>query len=263
MAHTSKPRVVKCLECGLEQVLKSEQPPELEQLYEQVVDADYLKNIPAKRRTFARAYVRLQSFLPARGRLLEIGSYCGLFLQQVQGHGWNVLGIEPSRWAAEYSRRNFGLEVLDGTLEMVLPSLSGGFDAIASWDVLEHVRDPRGFLATAHSLLRPGGVLAISTLDIDSWFPRALGRRWPWIMEMHLCYFGAGVLEHMFREAGFEVLRIEPYRHYASLRYIYRKLCAALPGPVGRVLGAAAGVIPELIVPVSLGDIKLYVGRKI
>lgn len=81
-------------------------------------------------------------------------------------------------------------------------------------------------------------------------------------MEMHLYYFGCGVLEHMFRAAGFEVLRVEPYRHYASLRYIYRKLCGVVPS-AGNFLAGGAKLVPQLIVPVSLGDVKVYVGRKI
>ena len=263
MAHARKPRVVKCLECGLSQIPKSDQPPELAELYEEVVDNDYLSNMPAKRRTFARAYERISRFLPKPGRLLEIGSYCGLFLVNAQRRGWTPIGIEPSRWAADYSRRTFGVKVLDGTLERARPEIQGEFDAVVSWDVIEHVPDPKRFLEEAYSLLRSGGVLAVSTIDIDSRFARMMRRHWPWIMEMHLFYFGKGVLEHMFRSAGLEVLRVEPYRHYASLPYIFRKLCGALPSAVSRPLGLFSRAIPNLIVPVSLGDVKLYVGRKV
>jgi cyclopropane fatty-acyl-phospholipid synthase-like methyltransferase len=153
--------------------------------------------------------------------------------------------------------------VLDGTLERARPEIQGQFDAVVSWDVIEHVPDPKRFLEEAHSLLRPGGVLAVSTIDIDSRFARIMGRHWPWIMEMHLYYFGKGVLEHMFQSAGFDVLRVEPYRHYASLRYMFRKLWGALPGASTQVLASINRVIPNFIVPVSLGDVKLYVGRKV
>lgn len=263
MGHTSKPLVAKCLQCGLSQVPRSEHPSELEQLYADVVDQDYLNNLLAKQQTFAYAYKRLQRFFPNSGRLLEIGSYCGIFLMEAKKHGWIVKGIEPSRWASEYSQTNFDLDVIHGSFEQTTASLGGEFDTIASWDVLEHVRNPKDFLKTAHGLLKPGGVLALSTLDIDTWFPRWMGRRWPWIMEMHLYYFGAGSLERMFKEAGFEMLCVEPYRHYASLRYIYRKLCSALPERIGGFLIKANVLVPNLVIPVTLGDIRLYVGKKI
>jgi 2-polyprenyl-6-hydroxyphenyl methylase/3-demethylubiquinone-9 3-methyltransferase len=36
-------------------------------------------------------------------------------------------------------------------------------DAILSTEVIEHLYDPRGFLRTAHELLKPGGTLVLST----------------------------------------------------------------------------------------------------
>ena len=262
MTHARKPRVAKCLRCGLAQVPTSEHPADLEDLYADVVDQDYLQNLNAKTRTFANAYARLCPYLPETGRLLEVGSYCGLFLLEARRHGWTATGIEPSRWAAEYARSATGLEVLHGSFERLAPTLDGPYDAVVSWDVLEHVRDPRGTLESACRLLRPGGVLALSTLDIDSWFPRLMGRHWPWVMEMHLHYFSATGLAKMFDGAGFEMLRIEPYRHYASVQYIYRKLCASLPPAVGDLFLKPARLMPDVVIPVALGDIKLYVGRK-
>lgn len=262
MSHTSKPRVAKCLQCGLSQVPCSDHPSELEDLYADVVDEDYLNNLPAKKKTFAHAYQRIRRFLPAPGRLLEVGSYCGLFLLEASRRGWTAKGIEPSRWAAEYAKSKFGLDVIHGSLERVASSLEGDNDVVVCWDVLEHVRNPKELLHIVSRRLKPGGILALSTIDIDSWFPRLLGRRWPWIMEMHLYYFGAGSLERMFGEAGFEVVCAEPYRHYASLRYAYRKLCAVFPEQVGKILLKAFRLVPEIIIPVTLGDVKLYVGRK-
>ena len=141
-----------------------------------------------------------------------------------------MTGIEPSRWASEYSRASGALTVLQGPFEEAAASLPSDFDLVVSWDVIEHVRVPPTFLKTAYDRLKPGGILALSTIDIDSRFARLMGRRWPWIMEMHLYYFGGGSLERMIGDAGFKVLKVGPYRHYASVRYIYRKLCTAIPG---------------------------------
>lgn len=262
MAHTSKPCVAKCLQCGLMQVPKSDHPKDLEGLYADVVDKDYLNNLHAKKKTFARAYKRIEPFLPHKGNLLEVGSYCGLFLTEAKRHGWKITGIEPSRWAADYTRSNFGHIVINDTLEAVSPTLREPYDVVVSWDVLEHVRDPAEWLRIINGKLRNGGTLAISTLDMASWFPRLMGRRWPWIMEMHLFYFDSVVLQQMLHEAGFEVLLVEPYCHYASLRYVYQKLCAAIPRPFGSVLLVGSKLIPEWVVPITLGDIKLYVCKK-
>lgn len=263
MTHAFKPRVAKCLQCGLAQVPASEHPVDLEDLYADVVDRDYLQNQRAKRKTFSRAYARIRPFLPNAGRMLEIGSYCGFFLEEARKQGWAVAGVEPSQWAAEYSMATTGLEVIHGSFERVAPTLADQqYEVIVSWDVLEHVRDPRGTLESACGLLRPGGILAVSTLDIDSWFARLMGPNWPWVMQMHLQYFSAKALTKMFEQAGFQMLCVEPYRHYASLRYIYRKLCALLPAAAGDLFVKIESLVPDWVVPVTLGDIKLYVGRK-
>jgi len=263
MTHASKPCLAKCLHCGLIQIPRIEHPADLEELYADVVDHHYLTNLPAKRKTFARAYQAIKSFLPHQGSLLEVGSYCGLFLSEAKKHGWNVTGIEPSRWAANHAKSHYEHEIHNGNLETIAPSLNKEFDAIVTWDVLEHVRDPIEYLKIINGLLKEDGTDALSTLDMSSWFPRLAGRYWPWIMEMHLFYFDTEVLRFIFRRAGFELLCAESYCHYASLRYIYTKFCAALPPYLGRILLKASKVIPEWVVPVTLGDVKLYVGRKI
>ena len=58
MGHASKPRVAKCLVCALCQVPRSQQPPDLRELYADVVDETYVENLPAKRKTFANAFRR-------------------------------------------------------------------------------------------------------------------------------------------------------------------------------------------------------------
>ena len=201
MAHTSKPRVAKCLQCGLSQVPSSNHPIDLEDLYKDVVDKDYLDNLPAKKKTFAHAYKQIRSFLPPTGQLLEVGSYCGLFLLEARHHGWTVNGVEPSRWAAEYATSKFGLNIIQGSLENVTSSLKEDHDVVVCWDVLEHVRNPQNLLCLMSKALKPGGILALSTIDIDSWFPHMLGKHWPWILEMHLHYFGSRSLERMFDKA--------------------------------------------------------------
>lgn len=260
-SHGRKPRVIKCLECGMSQIPPAEVDENLNTHYGEVVDQDYIDNMTAKRRTFNHVYQRISRFLPVSGQMLEVGSYCGVFAERAMQSGWKVKGVEPSKWAAEYSRINIGLDVTVGTLEQVRPSLADDFDAVVTWDVIEHVRAPHLFLAEISSLLKPGGILAFSTIEIDSYFARLMGARWPWIMEMHTFYFGNNVLAHMLHTAGFELLHMESYRHYASLQYIYRKIFSSFSGDASGV-PPGTKLVPPIILPVSMGDVRLYVARK-
>lgn len=264
MGHVNKPQIAQCLQCGMEQIPLSKQPKDLNLLYSEVVDSDYLENFKIKQKTFQNTFSKIKPFLPSNpGILLEIGSYCGLFLQEASKAGWQCWGLEPSKWAADYSRTaNPQAKILNINFEEAPALIPEQFDLVASWDVIEHVRDPNKMLSMAHQCLRPGGMLTFSTLDVDSWFPKLMGRRWPWIMEMHLYYFRKQVLEDMLRKNQFTLLHVCNYCHYASLRYIFKKTIYIFPRCFHKPLGVLIGWIPDWVIPVSLGDIKLFVAQK-
>jgi 2-polyprenyl-3-methyl-5-hydroxy-6-metoxy-1,4-benzoquinol methylase len=264
MGHVNKPQIAQCLQCGMEQIPLSKQPKDLNLLYSEVVDSDYLENFKIKQKTFQNTFKKIKSFLPeSPGILLEIGSYCGLFLQEASKAGWQCWGIEPSKWAADYSRSaNPNAKIFNINFEEAPAQLPEQFDLVASWDVIEHVRDPNQMLKMAHHCLKPGGILTFSTLDMDSWFPKLMGRRWPWIMEMHLYYFRKKVLEDMLRKNQFLLLHACNYCHYASLQYIFKKIIYIFPRCFHRPLDTLIRWIPDWVIPVSLGDIKLFVAKK-
>ena len=264
MGHVNKPQVAHCLQCGMEQIPLSKQPKDLNLLYSEVVDSDYLENFKIKQKTFQNTFKKIKDFLPnSPGRLLEIGSYCGLFLQEASKAGWQCCGIEPSKWAADYSRlANPQAKILNVNFEEAPAVLLEQFDLVASWDVIEHVRDPNQMLSMVHQWLKPGGILTFSTLDVDSWFPKLMGKHWPWIMDMHLYYFDKRVLEEMLRDNRFTILHISNYCHYASLRYMFRKAMYSFPHYFHKPLEALIRWVPDWVIPVSLGDIKLFIAQK-
>jgi 2-polyprenyl-3-methyl-5-hydroxy-6-metoxy-1,4-benzoquinol methylase len=264
IAQRSYPPVYTCLHCGLQQVPSSAIPRDLEQLYEEVVDQQYLSNIAARERTFARLFDQIASSLPALpGRMLEVGAYCGLFAREATKHGWQVDGVEPSAWAAKYARETVGVNVHPGFLADNRSRLSRQYDAAVSWDVLEHVRDPLAFARECGDYLPPGGVLCFSTLDVDTWFPRLMQLRWPWLMDMHLYYFDRHVVKELLSRAGFDLIRAETYVHYAFVKYALRSGVRSLPRPVGKLADKLIALIPtRAIVPIGFGDVKVYIARK-
>jgi len=265
MSFKDKPQLAKCFQCGLVQIPFAKHPKDLESLYKNVTDFEYIVNLKVKEKTFSSAFKQLRPFLPVCGTLLEIGSYCGLFLKEAKKFGWECVGIEPSKWAAAYSVENDpSLTIVNSSFSKAIDGLEGtSFDVIVSWDVLEHVPNPSIFIRDVGSLLRPGGIFAFSTLDIDSWFPKLMQRRWPWIMAMHLYYFTPVVLRDMLNRRGMELIHIAGYRHYASLRYLFIKFTHTLPNFLYAFLSKIAPLIPEVIIPVTLGDVKLFIARKI
>lgn len=253
--------IVRCLRCGLVRQNPQPEPSDLVQAYQEVADERYEEEASGRVETFRRALADLARYA-APGRLLDVGCHTGIFLDVARRAGWQTWGVEPSRWSAERARAR-GLEVIHGTLaDARLPAEF--FDVVTMWDVIEHLAEPYEELVRARTLLRPGGLLALSTMNVEAWFPRLLGRRWPWYMQMHLYYFTPRTLQRMLERAGFEMVATSPHKRVVRLAYLVSRL-EAYCRPVARLLERAverAGLADRLVT-VDLGDIFVAYARRI
>jgi dolichol-phosphate mannosyltransferase len=260
--HRSHGRIVRCLVCGLVQTSPRPDPKKLLESYADVEDPVYVQNLPARVETFRSNWQAIQNYLPKSGRLLDVGSYCGVFLDYAKSQGFDVQGVEPSRWASAFSRQHFGVAAHTGTLKS-LPGSQSEFDLVTSWDVLEHVDDPQAELKEISERLREGGVFAFCTLEFRNWLPRLLGERWPWLMDMHLYYFDDRTLRLMLKKAGLEVLHCQPYCHVITADYFLYKLDSlGVPGAKWVRKGLAWTPLARVRIPFRFGDIQLYVCKK-
>ena len=256
--------IVRCCNCGLIYSNPRWDDSELIDSYQAVQDPLYLQERQGRVLTF-EAHLRPLEEITGRAnghKLLDVGCYIGVFIEIAAQHGWDAWGIEPSQWAAEQARGQ-GLNVIAGTLEAAnLPDES--FDVVTMWDVIEHVTDPLAEIRRAHRLLRPGGLIVIHTMDIDSLFARVMGPRWPWLMEMHIYYFSQRTMAAMLDKAGFSVIRSGPQGRYQTLGYLGTRF-TALFGKLGRPVDWALNAtrLHRMTVPINLGDLFTVYARKI
>ena len=111
--------------------------------------------------------------------------------------------------------------------------------------------------------MKQDGIFCFSTLDINNWFPKLMGKHWPWLMGMHLFYFENNTTMHLLDKAGFNILITEKYVHYVSIHYLAGKLIAILPDWLEKPLNIARSVTSRnIMIPISFGDIKLYICKK-
>lgn len=123
----------------------------------------YAPRADALRAFFAQELARLGS-PPPGGRVLDVGSGMGLFLQQAKRAGWSVRGVDVSAAACREAVAG-GLdeaEVHHGALAD-LDEPEGSFDLVTFWDSLAHIPHLHGDLVRARRLLRPGGRLLVKT----------------------------------------------------------------------------------------------------
>jgi SAM-dependent methyltransferase len=107
-----------------------------------------------------------------QGSILDVGCGTGEFLTEMQGAGWQVLGIEPASQARDFAEKD-DLRVLDR-----IEKCHGRFDAITLWHVLEHIHEAHDLLRQLCKLLSPGGWLFIAVPNLESFDAKRYGPHW-------------------------------------------------------------------------------------
>ncbi len=162
------------------------------------------------------------------GRLLDVGCALGFFLDEARDD-FETYGVEISSFAAEYAQEKLGLQVIQGRfLEVEFePEF---FDCITFWDVIEHLPDPTLNLKKAYNLLKPDGLLVLSTGDIGSFGAKLMGRHWHLLLPpQHIYYFSQETIKKLFEKTGFEIIEIKYWGKVMTLTHFFRRLSFLFP----------------------------------
>ncbi len=131
-----------------------------------------------------------------RSRILEIGVGRGHLSRRLLNNERHVIGIEPGNgYSQEWDE--LGITVVND----FFPSgkLVDFFDAIVSYAVLEHVPDPRAFLVSMASQLKPFGKILLSVPDCSEEIQDSDASMF---IHEHLSYFSKSSLERLIASAG-------------------------------------------------------------
>jgi SAM-dependent methyltransferase len=180
-------------------------------------------------RTAALRLRELSRYRAPPGRLLEIGSATGWFLDAARKSGYEVRGLDVSRTFAEMALRERAVEVDVGWIEeFALPRARYDvvcmFGGISCWRGL-----PEG-LANVHQALAPRGVFFFNYADFHSLLARLTGDRYPEFNHASLSILHRESMHRALKRVGFRVLRDHTEKQIASLNRIttYLKLKAAV-----------------------------------
>lgn len=242
-------RLVKCNSCGLVRSDPVADPGLLEDLYKKST-FDYGHEIGNLQKTYGQYLARLARHGGERGSLLEVGCGNGFVLEEALRQGYaRVAGVEPSAHAisraAESVRPNI---VCDIMRPGVFPSAS--FDAVALFQVFDHIPDPAGLLDTCFEVLRPGGLILCLNHNVEAVSARLLKDRSPIVDIEHTFLFSPSTMRRLFAVRGFDVKEVGTVYNWYSTRY----LAQLLPIPRGVKEGAI-----EFLSDVPLGRVTWHV----
>jgi len=227
--------------------------------------ADYLKDKPVHLKTLAGHLRLLEQYVRPPGKVLEIGSAYGFFLELLRAGYPDSLGIDVSKAAVAHARAA-GLNARVATVEEL--DEEADYDAVCMWDTVEHLPDPQSAVAKACALLKPQGYLFLTTGDFGALLPRMRGLRWRQIHPpTHLFYFTRKSLRCLVERFGFTVVRFGTVTVYRRLGSSLETMIRLRKTPLlPRLAGVAVRCLPKTLLergfPLNLGDTLYLVARK-
>ena len=102
-------------------------------------------------------------------RILDVGCGGGLVCEPLARLGAEVVGIDPSATNIEVARLHAGkagiaVDYRAATAE-ALAAAGERFDIVLALEVVEHVTDVPAFLETTAGMVKPGGLIAVATIN--------------------------------------------------------------------------------------------------
>lgn len=153
------------------------------------------------------------------GKLLDVGCGGGRLLKRMKKRGWQVEGTDFDAQATQKVTARYGIKTHVGDLpQCKLPA--DNFDVITMSQTIEHLYDPAATLSESLRILKPGGLLVMTTPNVDSLGANEFGAFWRgWEAPRHLHLFSVESLQRLTQQAGFKVIEARTYSAGAAVVY--------------------------------------------
>lgn len=114
-------------------------------------------------------YIRSQTPIE-RKDILDVGCGGGILSEALAKAGAQVTGLEPAPQVIDIARTHalssgLTIDYQNELIEDYAQSYPERFDVITCMEMLEHVPDPASVIQACATLLKPGGLLIVSTLN--------------------------------------------------------------------------------------------------
>jgi 2-polyprenyl-3-methyl-5-hydroxy-6-metoxy-1,4-benzoquinol methylase len=158
----------------------------------------------ARSKMFHKALDHLEA-RGGKGRILDFGGGVGYFAECALKLGWDAYSLDISEPAQKVAAERLG-EERSLSLEQA-KGFVGECDVVTLWCVIAHVVDPLNLVRQAADLLRPGGLILITTPNFlfQGTLARLLARfdkPYDLVSRDHILHFTPSAIDRLLRASG-------------------------------------------------------------
>ncbi|MBI1272485.1 MAG: methyltransferase domain-containing protein [Alphaproteobacteria bacterium] len=188
--------------------------------YEAGAYRDYVQAKPLKLLT---ANIRLDqiAWLNPGKTLLDVGCSAGFFLEAAQKRQYEVQGVEFAAAAIAQADPSVRAKIIHGDVHKEISRWENNFDVVSAFDIIEHTHDPAKFVADIKNMLKPDGLLVMSTPDTGHFLRHLMGARWSMLQPLqHTVLFSRKAMRDMLEKSGFKNIEISATYKYLTFEYL-------------------------------------------
>ena len=216
--------MVACQACGLRYVGEMPALAELNEYYTRYHgNAKNVHNAARKVGRWKRKLLPLK--LLARGKeFLDLGCNTGFAVEAARQLGFSASGYDLSDDAIACARSAYpGCQFEHGTAQTAAAA-GKRYDAVLCAEMIEHLTELRTLAQALSLLVKPGGVLFLTTPNARHFLTPKDFLSWKEVCPPHhLIYFGREQIKTFLRQAGFKISYFLPMLHKPSIRVMARR----------------------------------------
>jgi len=229
--------------------------------YQEGVYKDYVE---AKDNKLLTANVRLDQiakYNPGK-KMLDIGCAAGFFLEAAKKRGYEVNGIEFSASAIEQASPTVKEKIMRGDVHQEISRWQEKIDWVSAFDIIEHTHDPVKLVRDIKSILKPGGLLVMSSPDTGHYLRSVMRSHWPMLQPLqHTVLFSQKAIKNLLLSEGFMNVNVLPTYKYLTLEYLGKQLVATnrvLAYFMKLILGIFPKKIKEFSFKINIGEFIVF-----
>jgi len=156
------------------------------------------------------------------GKILDVGCGLGFFLSALDSK-WEKYGTDVSEFATDYARQHYpDISVFTGEVYEA-GYKSNFFDVVYCFEVMEHINNPHEIINEISRVVKPGGIVMISTPNIGSYCAKRFKGNFRLLSTPHIILWSRKTLSLLLRASGLEPFKVH-YPFFGTRYFTFKNL---------------------------------------